>query len=116
MHETAIARDIIAIVSETLQDHPKTRIKTVRVSIGQTIAVVPDLLQHAYQSLILDTPLQQSTLELAIIPISATCHACNTTFGLDEFEFLCPSCGSANIEVKTGDEFFIKELEVEPCP
>jgi hydrogenase nickel incorporation protein HypA/HybF len=116
MHETAIAHDIIKIVEETLRSHPPSCLKTVKVAIGEMIAVVPELLQHAYDSLIFDTPLDNSTLDISIIPISAICQSCQKSFGLNEYDFLCPNCQSANIQVKTGNEFFIKELEVEPCP
>lgn len=116
MHETSIAQDIITIVEETLKAYPGNCVKKVNVSIGEMIAVVPDLLHHAYDSLTWDTPLKNSTLDITIIPISAMCHSCEKIFGLVEYEFLCPRCQSANIEVTTGNEFFIKELEVEPCP
>jgi hydrogenase nickel incorporation protein HypA/HybF len=103
-------------VDETLKQHPESCLKTVNVSIGEMIAVVPELLQHAYDSLTFDTPLEKSTLDITIIPILAMCQSCQKSFGLNEYDFLCPICQSANIEVKTGNEFFIKELEVEPCP
>lgn len=113
MHETAIAQDIITIVQETLKEHPKSRLNTVRVSIGEMVAIVPDLLHHAYDSLIPDTRLANSILDIHIIPISAICSTCQKSFGLDDYEFLCPACQSTDIKVKTGDEFFIKELLVE---
>ncbi len=115
MHETAIAKDIITIVNETLKQHSEQRLKTVSVVIGEMIAIVPDLLQHAYTSLISDTFLQHSTLDITIVPISGVCQSCKSTFSLDEFEFLCPFCQSDAITVKSGNEFYIKELEVESC-
>ncbi len=116
MHETGIAQDIISIVEESLKNHSACRLVAVNVSIGEMIAVVPDLLQHAYTSLTENTQLDSSTLNITVIPISAVCHSCKINFGLNEYEFLCPSCQSFDIQVKTGNEFFIKELEVEPCP
>ncbi len=116
MHETAIAKDILGIVNETLGEHPPQQLKTVYVVVGEMIAVVPELLQHAYHSLIVDTSLQHSKLDITIIPISGLCETCRAAFSLQDFEFLCPFCQSDNISVKTGNEFYIKELEVEPCP
>lgn len=116
MHETSIAQNIIDIVNETLKAQPETRVKTVRVSIGEMIAIVPELLHHAYASLTSDTQLDNSTLDITVISISAICHSCHKEFGLNEYEFLCPHCQSANIEVKAGNEFYVKELEVEKCP
>ncbi|MBN1561353.1 hydrogenase maturation nickel metallochaperone HypA [candidate division KSB1 bacterium] len=113
MHETAIAHDIIDIVEETLASSRAGSLQIVRVTIGEMVAVVPDLLQHAYDSLISGTRIDGSKLEITIIPISAICHSCQKTFGLDEFEFCCPACQSVHIEVKTGNEFYIKELVVE---
>ena len=113
MHETAIAQDIITIVEETLKNHPESTLKTVRVSIGEMVAIVPDLLQHAYESLIDDTRLAGSRLDIDIIEISAVCMSCKKAIGLKEFEFLCPFCQSSEIEIKTGNEFYVKELCVE---
>lgn len=115
MHETSIAQNIIAIVQETLKEQPASAssVKTVRVVLGEMIAVVPELLHHAYDSLVSNTQLEQSRLEISIIPISAHCLSCDYTFGLKEFDFSCPGCHSSNIEVQTGNEFFIKEIEVE---
>ena len=116
MHETALAQDIVSIISETLEREPLVRLGVVHVAIGEMITVVPELLSHAYNSIIADTPLQGSVLDIDIIPITAVCQNCEKSFGLDEYEFLCPHCKSANIYVKTGNEFYIKELEVETCP
>jgi hydrogenase nickel incorporation protein HypA/HybF len=113
MHETAIAHDIISIVEETLASFPTSSLQIVRVSIGEMVAVVPDLLQHAYDSLIAGTHLDGSKLEITIIPISAICLSCQKVFGLSEFEFCCPACQSVHIKVKTGNEFYVKELVVE---
>ena len=116
MHEMSIALDVITIVNETLKSHPDTVVKTVRLSVGETIAVVPELLHHAYNAMICDTPLQQSSLEIDIIPITAVCSNCNATFGLKEFEFACPVCHSSDIRILSGNDFYIKEIEVESCP
>jgi hydrogenase nickel incorporation protein HypA/HybF len=113
MHETAIAQDIIVIVNQSLKAQPEARLGVVRVSIGKMIAVVPELLRHAYNSIVFETPLQDSTLEIDIISITAQCQQCHQKFGLDEYEFLCPHCQSPDIHIKTGNEFYIKELEVE---
>ncbi len=114
MHETALAKEIVAIAAEILEKQPQTRLDAVRVTIGEMIAVVPDLLKHAYDSLVTGTPLHNSSLEIEIIPITAACEKCNQSFGLDEYNFLCPFCQSPDIQIKTGNEFYIKELEVSP--
>ena len=110
MHETSIAHDIINIVEETLQSSPGSALVTVRVVIGEMIAVVPELLQHAYSSLIAGTALDNSKLEIDIVLISAVCRSCKKSFGLKEFEFACPACQSVDIEVLTGNEFYVKEI------
>ncbi|MBN1465746.1 hydrogenase maturation nickel metallochaperone HypA [candidate division KSB1 bacterium] len=113
MHEIAIAHDIISIIEETLISFPDRSLKTACVSIGEMVAVVPALLQHAYDSLISGTHLDGSKLEITIIPISAVCNSCQKTFGLSEYEFCCPACQSVHIKVKTGNELYVKELIVE---
>lgn len=113
MHETALAQDIINIVTETLINYPDKKLKTVRVHLGEMIAVVPDLLHHSYDALIVDTALAFSKLDLKIIPVSALCNSCKKKFGIVEFEFYCPFCQSPNIIVTSGNEFIIQDLVVD---
>ncbi|NIA31916.1 MAG: hypothetical protein GWP06_18650 [Actinobacteria bacterium] len=71
------------------------------------------ILEFSYDALIQESNLQKSHLEIEIIPITATCEKCHKEFSISQFEFSCPFCYSQQIKVKSGDELYISELEVE---
>ena len=113
MHETGIAVEIINIINETMRDRPATKVRQVRIMIGELTAVLPESLDFAYRALTENTPLHNSCLAITIIPVQAQCRSCNTPFTLQEFTFSCPGCGSSNIDVTTGNELYIQEIEVQ---
>lgn len=113
MHELAMAQEIVSTVTEILKQHPCKVVRKVHIKVGELAAVVPDSLKFSYETIIPDTPLQSSTLELEIVPISAVCNKCEKTFSIDELDFACPNCGSQDINMQTGNELYITNLEVE---
>lgn len=113
MHEMAMAQEIINIVNNILSDHSGKILKKVCVKIGEMVVVVPESLDFSYDALIQNTPLQNSHLEIEIIQITAVCENCHKEFNISQFEFSCPYCHSQKIKVKSGNELYISELEVE---
>lgn len=113
MHETAIARQIVVIVEETLKSYPNARCKTVHVQIGELTAVIPESLIFAYQAATADTPLSESKLNIITIPILAECKTCSQQFGIRDFDFHCPFCRSQDIEIRQGRELHVEKLELD---
>jgi len=112
MHEVGIANEIINIINGIMSEHPGKTVGKVKVIIGEMTAVVPDSLTFAYTALTENTELQQSQLDIEIIPVCAKCNICSKSFDIKEFEFKCPFCLSQDITVNNGNELYIKELEV----
>jgi len=112
MHETGIATEIINIINETMRNRPAVVVRQVRVMIGELTAVLPESLVFAYHALTENTALQNSRLVITIIPVQAYCRTCNKPFTVQEFTFACPFCGQSDIDVTSGNELYIKEIEV----
>jgi len=112
MHETAIARQIVGIVEETLRSHPNAKCKTVHVRIGELTAVIPESLTFAYEAITADTLLSDSRLAIESLPVRAECKSCLKQFGVEDFEFRCPHCQSQEIEIRQGKELHIEKLEL----
>ncbi|MBN2412434.1 hydrogenase maturation nickel metallochaperone HypA [candidate division KSB1 bacterium] len=112
MHEVGIANEIIRIINDIMGEHPGQKVDKVKVVIGEMIAVVPDSLTFAYTALTENTLLQNSKLDIEIVPLTARCNVCSRKFNIKEFEMTCPYCFSQDIAVNNGNELYIKELEV----
>lgn len=112
MHEASIAQDIIDIVNDVMTGYPDKKVKQVNVIIGEMVAVVPESLQFSYQAISAESPLQDSILNIEIVPILARCRSCDKEFDISAFEFYCPFCQSLSIEILKGNEFYIKDVEI----
>lgn len=113
MHEMSIAQNIIEIVEEISKENQVKQVKKVIVKIGKLVAVVPDSLMFCYETLTTGTHLENSKLEIDIIPISGKCNECGKTFEVESYFFACPFCEGSDVKILHGQELNISELEVD---
>ncbi|MBN1540661.1 hydrogenase maturation nickel metallochaperone HypA [candidate division KSB1 bacterium] len=111
MHELSLAREIVAIVDEIMLQHPEKSLKCVRVKVGELNPLIPDQLQSCYEALIADSKLVGSRLEIIRIPVRAQCRKCARDFRLEQFSFCCPHCESTGLDINSGDELMVSEVE-----
>jgi hydrogenase nickel incorporation protein HypA/HybF len=117
MHELSIAQNILEIVRDALpQGHGN--VSSVKVRIGDMAGVVPDSLTFCFSALTAGTPLQGASLDIERVPLKARCRACGGDNVLGEFIFVCPSCGSNELQLLSGRELEVAAIEVEDgaCP
>jgi len=115
MHEFSICEGIVkAAVEEVEKMTPRPKaLRRARVVVGRLHAIVPDNMEMAYEVLTRDTPIAGSKLELEFVPIAAKCKVCGWEGSIEPPVFLCGSCLSGDIEVVTGRELYLANLEVE---
>lgn len=110
MHELSLAASIVDIVERHAGG---VAVRSVYLKVGRLRQVVPDALTFGFEALVQDTPLQGATLELQLIPAVGRCRACGVETTLEEFPLLCGGCGGLDLEILSGEEFFVESLEVE---
>ena len=113
MHETGLAQEIIEILQDVMCEHQNQRLLTAHIDVGELVAVMPESLHLAYEALTSDTALQNSKLQLHILPILSCCRSCKKEFNVTSFQFGCPHCGSTELVVLSGNEFQITAIEIE---
>ena len=113
MHELSIATSIVDTVLQEIQRKNLPPVQTIAVRIGALSSVDPEALRFGFESIIADTPLAQTKLEIEQVPVEGKCRACNQEFAVEDFIFACPSCQSGQIEVTAGEELEIAYLEVD---
>lgn len=109
MHELGITQNIIAIVSENAQNK---KVQRVLLEIGQLSAIMPDAIQFCFDICAQDTIVEGAVLEIVEIPGMAKCRQCGHQFYVDKPFGIC-ECGSVELDLITGQELNIKEIEVE---
>ncbi|MBW1698872.1 MAG: hydrogenase maturation nickel metallochaperone HypA [Deltaproteobacteria bacterium] len=111
MHELSLAQNIIEIITGELLENGLTKVDTITLKIGEMAQVLPDSLRFGFECLIRETPLEGVKLIIEIVPAKGRCMSCGKNFIIENREFICPECGKAGIEVLTGKELEIVELE-----
>lgn len=112
MHELSIAQEIIRIAEQYI-DEENSKIKSVRVKIGKLQNVLVDSLEFCFDGLIPNSRLSGSKLIVEKIPLVVECKRCKKISESDEYIFICKHCGGNNIDIKTGNELTISEIEFE---
>jgi len=113
MHELAIAENLVNIVKDVADGEKLSKVTKVTVCFGTMVQVVPDLFETAFRAAVDGTLACDALLDIETIPLRLRCNACNTVSEPDEYCFLCSKCGSADIEIETGRELFVKSIEGE---
>ncbi len=112
MHELGIARNILEIVRQSVPDNRFPSVKWIRIRIGQLSGIVPDSLEFCLRALLSETDMQQADLIMEKVPMVSLCKDCGHQFTVEDFAFTCPSCNSVNLELLSGRELEIVDIEL----
>lgn len=114
MHEASIAYELLNIAVNECAKNGYSKIETIKVVIGRATGVVPQALLFAFNVLKEDTIAKNANLIIEETPVKGFCKDCNNEFENNEnyILFECPNCGSFSINLISGKELNIKEMEV----
>ncbi len=101
------------IVEQEMTRHGATRVKIIRLDVGEFTAVVPDSLSFCFEVIIKNTPLEGVQLEMSPVPLTGRCRSCGEEFRIQDYNFICPKCAAKDIETIAGKELLVREIEVE---
>jgi hydrogenase nickel incorporation protein HypA/HybF len=113
MHELGIAQNILEIVQQSVTKEQEPAVRGIRVRIGALSGIVPDSLEFCFQAIISETPLHRASLAIEQMPIIFQCKKCAYRFKVNDLEYLCQACKSPDLEVLSGKELDIVEIELE---
>ena len=110
MHEIGVLIEIVKSVERFANDNDVEKIETLVLQIGELSSMIPKYMKSLYPVAIEGTILEGSVLDIEILPANGLCKDCKKVFHLTENKGICPKCGSKNVELLGGKEFFIKEI------
>jgi hydrogenase nickel incorporation protein HypA/HybF len=114
MHEASIAQNIIDSVDRLVADGVVDgRVRSIRLRVGKLTAVVPDNLAFIFSVLAKGGELDGAALEFEEVGVRGECGGCAARFDIEEACFVCPSCGSGEVQLLSGRELVIDSVEVE---
>ncbi len=113
MHEMSLCENVLQILEEEADKQGFPRVKQVWLEIGALSHVQPDAMRFSFDAVKQNTLAAEAKLTIIDIPGTAWCMNCAKKVQVEHRYDPCPECGGVQLQVTTGDEMRIKELEVE---
>jgi hydrogenase nickel incorporation protein HypA/HybF len=113
MHERSLVRALLRQVQNLAAEHATSRVRQIRVRIGEFAGIEPDLLRSAYDDLVQNTEFHEAELKVDQVPLEAICQQCGQRFHVPEFHFQCPDCGSLRLTICGGEEMLLESVSME---
>jgi hydrogenase nickel incorporation protein HypA/HybF len=112
MHELSITQTLLDLVLEQAKENEAQRVEQIHLVIGEMTGVVDDCVRFYFELLSKGTVAEGAGLSMRRIPATARCRECGERFSFKEFEWICPRCGAARLEIIEGKELYLESLEV----
>lgn len=112
MHELSITESILEIA---LRHSDEQRITDLRLVIGELSTLVDESVQFYWDIVSEGTPAAGATLHFRRVPAQLTCQTCGHSYSPRQ-SLPCPACGSEEIRVVAGEEFYLEAIDVDSCP
>jgi hydrogenase nickel incorporation protein HypA/HybF len=108
MHELGLIQEVLAIVSE--ESHG-ARVRRIVLEVGAFTAVLPEALRFAFELAREGTVAEGAELEIVETRGRGRCRGCGEEFDLELGLARC-RCGGTDVEVRSGDELKVREMEI----
>lgn len=113
MHELAITESILKIAIDEANKHNAKKVLSIKIRLGEFSGIVPKLIQDYYDIVSQGTCAEKSKLDIQRVPVRFKCSVCQEVTEVKKVRFKCPKCGSTDIKMISGREFYIESMEVE---
>jgi hydrogenase nickel incorporation protein HypA/HybF len=113
MHELSLCKAILDTLEQGAAEYGYQQVKGVRLEIGPFAAVDAEALRFAFEVTQANTLAAGAWLEILSPPAVARCANCGKEVELVQRFEPCPHCAAYALELLSGDELRIKDLEVE---
>ena len=113
MHEMSLAESVLQIIEELARSQNFRRVRSVTLEIGVLSAVEPDAMRFCFDAVTHGSIAEGARLEIIETPGKGLCNACGKTVAMQEQYGLCTECGSAYLQVISGNRMRVIDLEVE---
>lgn len=110
MHELGIMAEVVRVVEDIARKQQLKSVATLVLQIGELSSVVPYYAEHCFPAAAYGTMLENTRLEIEVLPGNARCRTCGTVFNVLQNHRTCPGCGGTAWELLGGREFMIKQI------
>lgn len=110
MHELGVVIEIVKTIEKVAVEQQLTEIEKLVLQIGELSSMIPKYIESCFPAAVDGTILENTELEIEIIPGNALCKDCQKVFNIIKNNGECPNCKSKAMELLSGKEFNIKEI------
>lgn len=82
------------------------------LKLGDFTRIVPESLLFCFEVAARGTVAQGAKLKIETVPVRCRCAACGEGFGAGRYVVLCPNCGKSGVELTSGNELDVVEVEL----
>ncbi|MDO8886321.1 hydrogenase maturation nickel metallochaperone HypA [Candidatus Oleimmundimicrobium sp.] len=107
----AITESILSIVLAEAEKRDATRVKTVKIEVGELTNIVGDCVKFYFELMSKDTLASGAEVEIAEVPLQAKCPLCGKVKRVENLDFIC-ECGTG-MKIIAGKELAISAIEIE---
>ncbi|NMC63426.1 MAG: hydrogenase maturation nickel metallochaperone HypA [SAR324 cluster bacterium] len=112
MHELSLATSLVSQVEALLKEHKAEKVASISVSIGKLSGIDKGALEFCFPLACEGTALEGSKLLIEEIPVKVRCSDCEKSCEPEIPILMCRFCGSRNVKIIEGREFFLESMEV----
>lgn len=113
MHELSLAQHMIEMIEAAARREGFARARVVRLEVGVLSCVEPDAMQMAFEAVSQGTCVEGAELVLLATPGEGACPACGHRQSLATLYDACTACDHLPMQVTSGTELRLKDLDVE---
>lgn len=113
MHEMSLCEGLLQILQTESEKQGFSQVKNVWLEIGDMSGVEIEAMKFCFDAVMKGSIANAAGLHIIHVPGEAWCMQCSTNVKVKQRYDECPHCGSYQLQVTSGDEMKIKELEVD---
>lgn len=113
MHEMSLVESVIELIEEERRKQPFSRVRLVRLAVGELGCVEPDALRFCFDAIAKGTVANGALLDIVMVAGEGWCPGCGRTVKLAERFAECPLCANVMVQISAGQDLRLAELEVE---
>jgi hydrogenase nickel incorporation protein HypA/HybF len=113
MHEMSIAQSVLDIAFGEMEKNAYSRVRKIKISIGEFSGVVKEALEFAFDVVKLQTPAEAAEVEIEVQPMAVECSECGSfKCSLSDLNLFCPECGRT-MKITAGREMTVDYLDLD---
>lgn len=113
MHELSLVTEILRLAEQHALEQGARRVREIRLEVGVLSGVEPSLLKRAFEALSLGSQADGADLILETKGLLLACKSCQKESEAKGLSVRCPSCGSLETRVLSGEGLLLKTLVLE---